>query len=67
MDDVFNLSSDEDLPVEKKAVKKVAAKKPAYTYCESRKCVIIKEDKLSALCINSDSLHIFSTKFKNLV
>lgn len=67
MDDVFNLSSDEDLPVEKKVVKKALPIKPVYTHCESRKCVIIKEDKLSALCINSDSLHIFSTKFKNLI
>lgn len=59
MDDLFSLTGDEDLVVEKKAVKKVVLAKPAYTYCESRKCVIIKEDKLSALCINSDSLHIF--------
>jgi hypothetical protein len=74
MDDVFSLSAEESMHEKKaaakaarKAARKVEATKPAYAYCESRKCVIIKEDKLSALCINSDSLHIFSTKFKNLV
>lgn len=60
MDEAFSLTGDEDLPVEKKAAKKVVAStKPAYTYCESRPCIIIKEDKLSALCINRDSIHIF--------
>ena len=67
MNDLFGLTLNEDAPVEKKAAKKVAVvAKPAYTYCDSRKGIVIKECKLSALCVNSDSLHVFKDIVKYL-